>query len=67
MKKVMAVLCALVSVGGALFFCVRLLNRISRTARENRREKRFRQVYTWERPDEEHPAENVEPEDRDAL
>ena len=57
MKKLFGVLCALVSIGGALFFGIRLLNRFRRTAWEDRKEKKVPQVYTWEQGDDLETAE----------
>ena len=60
MKKILAILCAIASIGGALFFGVRLLNRFARTAREDRKEKRARRVYTWEAGEDETAARQAE-------
>lgn len=60
MKKLLAILCAVASIAGALFFGVRLLNRFAKTANENRRERKARRVYTWEQ-DAEEPGEVSEP------
>lgn len=59
MKKILAILCAIASVGGALFFGVRLLNRFARTAKEDRKEKKARRVYTWEQGDEAEPEQEA--------
>lgn len=65
MKKILAILCAIASVGGALFFGVRLLNRFARTAKEDRKEKKACKVYTWEQGDEAEP-EQEEPSGEEA-
>ena len=67
MKKLLGILCALVSIGGALFFGIRLLNRFRRTAREDRKERKVQQVYTWEQGDDSEAAEeNISTEDETA-